>query len=105
MLSQQNRSPSTSSQEQQAPLDLGQTYRLVRGNFGGYNHAPMYDEGLHIHVKILSGPNEFGIYQGTTRDDQGQHLGPGGGWSPQYEEQICRFRRSELETIPARHEK
>ena len=94
-------SPKTGLTEQ-PPLEeirIGEIYRLRRGLDGGYNHIPDYDEGRFIHVQILSGPDEHGIYQGTTFGPDGKHLGPGGGWTAEYDPTACRFFGRELERI------
>ena len=81
-------------------LQPGEIYRIKRDIYGGYNHCPDYDEGRFIHVKIISGPDEFGCYVCTTRNDSGQHLGPGGGWSAEYEKQYpLRISKDRLEPI------
>jgi len=82
-------------------LEIGEVYRLQRQDLGGYLHSVDYDEGRFIHVRILAGPNERGVYDCTTRGDDGKHLGPGGGWSLEYEQQSgMRFTANQLEPIP-----
>jgi hypothetical protein len=81
-------------------VQVGECYRLRRQSFGGYDHRSDYDEGKFIHVRVLCGPDRFGSYECTTRGEDGQHLGPGGGWSPEHEKKCgIRFNAHELEAI------
>ncbi len=95
------RSTSPKADPAQESLEIGGVYRLRRQDLGGYRHSVNYDEGLFIHVRILAGPNERGFYECTTRGDDGKHLGPGGGWSPDFEKKHgIRFTANQLEPIP-----
>jgi len=61
-------------------LEQNKVYRVKRRDIGGLRYTLMYDEGKFIHVRVLEGPGPDGRYTTTTRGEDGQHLGPGGGW-------------------------
>ena len=86
--------------DQTAGVKVGDVFRLRPGTYLGYDHGPDYDKGNFIHVKVLSGPDRFGSFECTTRGDDGNHLGPGGGWSKEYEQTYgTRFEAQQLEPI------
>ncbi len=81
-------------------LQPGEQYRIARADLGGYRYSVDYDEGNFIQVKIVSGPTATGLYRCTTFGDDGKHLGPGGGWTRDYEQNGgCTFHRSDLEPL------
>ena len=63
-------------------LKIGGIYRVSKrwGGIGGYRYAPDYDDGDFIHVRVLEGPDKYDFYKTTTRGEDGEHLGEGGGW-------------------------
>ena len=95
------RSVSPKADPSRESFEIGEVYRLRHQDLGGYLHSVDYDQGRFIHVRILAEPDDRGVYDCTTRGDDGQHLGPGGGWSREYEQKYgCRFSASQLEPIP-----
>ena len=80
-----------------AKLDVGKRYRLKKQDILGLRYSLMYDEGQYIHVRILEGPDHAGRYIATTRDENGKHIGPGGGWTGTSELKITADR---VEIIP-----
>lgn len=61
----------------------GEIYRIRRMRFlDFYRDYPVdYDLGLCLYVRSLEDtPDKYGIYKFTTRGEDGEHLGPGGGW-------------------------
>lgn len=70
------------AQIETATLDKEKIYRLRRNAvLGGYVHRPDYEIGRFIHLKILEGPSDLGFYKCTTQGEDGNYMGPGGGWS------------------------
>jgi len=61
-------------------LDKTKVYRIRPRQLGGFLYQVAYAEGDFIHVRVLEGPDQHGRYKMTTRDENGEHLGPGGGW-------------------------
>jgi len=78
-------------------VKIGEIYRLARMDIGGYRYSIDYDNREFIHVRVLEGPLTFNFFKVTTRGEDGEHLGPGGGWS---DDGIQHFFPSELEVIP-----
>lgn len=66
---------------QKKTLEIGSVHRMARRDIGGLRYTVLYDEGDFIHVRVLEGPDTLGRYKATTRGKDGQHLGPGGGWT------------------------
>jgi hypothetical protein len=83
-------------------LEVGEVKRVKSMQIGGYNYPIDYQEGYFIHVRVLSGPNEFGEYKVTTRGEDGKHLGPGGGW---FGDSLLYLHLSDLESIPNKYHK
>jgi hypothetical protein len=79
-------------------LTPGTIYRLKPQLIGGRDYGAMYERGEFIYIRILSGPNPKGLYKATTRDEDGNHLGPGGGWK--YDNDLL-IRPYQVEEIPA----
>jgi len=83
-------------------LDPEAIYQIKRKQICGYNYAIGYDEGRFIQVRVLAGPDPMGNYKCTTRGNNSQHLGPGGGWEG---ESIIYLPPSDLEKIAEKSKK
>lgn len=79
----------------------GEIYRLRADYSSGYLHRPAYEEGRHIHLRILTDLGD-GSYRCSSRDHHGNFLADGGGWTPEYEQRYGIFHRSDLEPIAGR---
>lgn len=84
-------------QEVEKKIEIGKIYRIAKQDIGGYRYSFDYDEGNFIHVRVLEGPDNYGKYTVTTKGEDGQHLGPGGGWHGESELHLTKYDLEEIQ--------
>ena len=74
---------------------MGGVYTLARAaNLGGTPYADLYDGGQFVNVRVIEAGD--GHFVCATRDEGGNHLGPGNLW---VRREILKLRPDDLEPL------